>query len=280
MKQIITALLFLVALPSLSQATETDTIFVPVHVTDTIYLVSPPDTVFIQEETAPVYDTPSAPDNEYIMDIDMDTIAPAINFYIGYPIFLNIFSAWWGTVFLDFLVEMENEHRGSIVFSWSSVMQLWNAEYGNDSDWWEGFRSSMAMGFGYRHYLITSTRTLRNTLKKKVIHRNVPLNSISIYVQGLAAPTFKYAYEHHLGDGTPKKSDLTIGVSGEASTGLVWNGKNTLINFGFAFGYQYWPKDGRKFLSFDIKDSDVEYNIVNGSSPRGFYFKITTALGF
>ena len=280
MKQIITALLFLVAFSSLSQATEVDTIFVPVHVTDTIYLVSPPDTVFIQEEIATVYNTPSDPDGEYIMDIDMDTIPPAINFYIGHPVFLNIFSAWWGTVFLDFLVEMENEHHGSIVFSWSSIMQLWNADYGNDSDWWEGFRSSVAMGFGYRHYLITSTRTLRNPLKKKVIHRNIPLNSTSIYVQGLAAPTFKYAYENHLGDGDPQKSDVTIGASGEISTGVVWNGNNLLINFGFAIGYQYWPENGRKFLNFGITDSDVEYNLINSSSPRGVYIKATTAFGF
>ena len=49
MKQIL-AILFLFA--GLSVASITDTIFVPVHVTDTIYVASPPDTVIIQKKPA------------------------------------------------------------------------------------------------------------------------------------------------------------------------------------------------------------------------------------
>ena len=274
MKQIL-AILFLFA--GLSVASITDTIFVPVHVTDTIYVASPPDTVIIQKK--PAFDNRDIDSSETIInDVDLDTVTPAINFYFGIPLTFNGLSAFWGTVFLDFLVEIENTHRGSLLFGCASMIQLWNPQFGH-SGWWEGIRSSTALGIGYRQYLATTTQLL-NPKKKKVIHKNVPLNSTSLYVQGMAFPTFKFAYENYLGEGDAKKPDLSTGVAGEASTGVVWNSNNLLVNLGVTLGYQYWPEDSRKFLNFGDEDSKFLYNIVTSTTPRSVYVRVITSFGF
>ena len=197
----------------------TDTVYVQKRITDTLYVVSPPDTVYIQEagiqansdnvqhfeshnnnnemsEANAATENNAKPlKNEFITEYSTDTIPPANKLYIGAITGLTLFSIWFGVSMLDFDYEIENSYRGSLMFNLSSIILFYEYTRTGDDPTWEGFRSILSPGIGYRQYLLTFTTTKVNPKKHPVKFRNTPLNSISFYIQTMASPAFKIAYD-------------------------------------------------------------------------------------
>lgn len=190
----------------------TDTVYVQKRITDTLYVVSPPDTVYIQEagnhvgndniqqtktaEPSVIFESTTKPvKNEFITEYSTDTIPPANKLYIGAITSFTLFSIWFGVSMLDFDYEIENSYRGSLMFNLSSIILFYEYTRTGDDPTWEGFRSILSPGIGYRQYLLTFTTTKVNPQKHPVKFRNTPLNSISFYIQAMASPAFKIAYD-------------------------------------------------------------------------------------
>ena len=260
----------------------TDTVYVPKYITDTLYVVSPPDTVYIQESEEPqLKEEISTPEkNPYLLEYSTDTIPPGRKFYIGEMTFANLLSIWFGIPILDFSWEIENEYRGSYMFSFSSLMLFGERQIFDSSPTWEGFRSIVSPEFGYRHYLFTFSVGKTNPQKLKVVHRNTPLNSFSFYIQALSGPTFKIAYDKKYKVSTPKKGSFDAGVSASVTLGGDWNSGNMLWDTGITFGYQYWGDKARRFLN-GMRDSEgINYHMLNGWSGKGFFLGTDIKLGF
>ena len=258
----------------------TDTVYVQKRITDTLYVVSPPDTVYIQKTTATQTKTEEIEKNPFLLEYSTDTIAPAKKFYIGGMTFLNLFSIWFGIPILDFYLELENEHRGSFMFSFSSLMLFQDVSLRDRDPSWEGFRSIVSPGFGYRHYLFSFSVSKANPKKLKIEHRNTPLYSLSFYSQATVNPTFKIAYDKKYQDPTPKKGSFDAGISTSATLGSVWNMGNTLWDTGITFGYQYWSDNSRKFLSKSGNADEINYRVFNGWCGKGFFVGMDIKLGF
>lgn len=273
-------LIAIVASPTLAI---TDTIYVQKRITDTLYVVSPPDTVYIQESTAQHVNTevPQVTKNEFLLDYSTDTIQPGFKFYIGNVTSLNLFSIWFGAPILDLTWELENTYRGSLLFNLSSIMLFGEFNIRDEDPTWEGFRSIVSPGIGYRQYLITLNITRANPKKRKVKFRNTPLNSFSFYVQALGSPTLKIAYDKAANENSKKSGSFDAGVSISASLGSVWNMGNTLWDMGFTFGYQYWGDSARRYLSWNTRsDEEINYHILNGWADKGLFFGTEIKIGF
>lgn len=259
----------------------TDTVYVQKRITDTLYVVSPPDTVYIQEPVTAQTNVGEVPEkNPFLLEYSTDTIAPAKKIYIGGMTFLNLFSIWFGIPILDFYWEIENEHRGSYMFSFSSLMLFKDVKITDEDPSWEGFRSIVSPGFGYRHYLFSFSVSKVNPKKQKIAFRNTPLYSLSFYAQAMANPTFKFAYDKKYKDSTPKKGSFDAGISASATLGSVWNMSNMLWDTGITFGYQYWSDNARKFLGKSGNVDKINYRILNGWCGKGFFVGTEIKLGF
>ena len=258
----------------------TDTIFVQKRITDTLYVVSPPDTVYIQETMASQTKTDEIEKNPFLLEYSTDTIAPAKKIYIGGMTFLNLFSIWFGIPILDFYYEIENEHRGSFMFIFSSLMLFQDVSLRDEDPSWEGFRSIISPGFGYRQYLFSFSVSKTNPKKLKIAYRNTPLYSLSFYTQAAINPTFKIAYDKKFKDSSPKKGSFDAGISASATLGSVWNMSNMLWDTGLTFGYQYWSDNSRKFLGKSGNADELNYHLLNGWSGKGFFIGMDIKLGF
>ena len=258
----------------------TDTIFVQKRITDTLYVVSPPDTVYIQETMASQTKTDEIEKNPFLLEYSTDTIAPAKKIYIGGMTFLNLFSIWFGIPILDFYYEIENEHRGSFMFSFSSLMLFQDVSLRDEDPSWEGFRSIISPGFGYRQYLFSFSVSKTNPKKLKIAYRNTPLYSLSFYTQAAINPTFKIAYAKKFKDSSPKKGSFDAGISASATLGSVWNMSNMLWDTGLTFGYQYWSDNSRKFLGKSGNADELNYHLLNGWCGKGFFIGMDIKLGF
>ncbi|MBR3071204.1 hypothetical protein [Fibrobacter sp.] len=258
----------------------TDTIFVQKRITDTLYVVSPPDTVYIQETMASQTKTDEIEKNPFLLEYSTDTIAPAKKIYIGGMTFLNLFSIWFGIPILDFYYEIENEHRGSFMFSFSSLMLFQDVSLRDEDPSWEGFRSIISPGFGYRQYLFSFSVSKTNPKKLKIAYRNTPLYSLSFYTQAAINPTFKIAYDKKFKDSSPKKGSFDAGISASATLGSVWNMSNMLWDTGLTFGYQYWSDNSRKFLGRSGNADELNYHLLNGWCGKGFFIGMDIKLGF
>ena len=275
----------------------TDTVYVQKRITDTIYVVSPPDTVYIQEagnqasndnvqqtktaEPSAIFESTTKPvKNEFITEYSTDTIPPANKFYIGAITGLTLFSIWFGVSMLDFDYEIENSYRGSLMFNLSSIILFYEYPIGQEDRSWEGFRSILSPGIGYRQYLLTFTTTKVNPKKHPVKFRNTPLNSISFYIQTMASPAFKIAYDKKYESADPKKGSIDVGIAPSATLGMAWNAENMLWSFGFIVGYQYWGDNSRKYLTHDPYREKMTYRFMNGWCAKGFFFGTDAKIGF
>ena len=82
-------ILLIVGIISSAAVAQTDTVYIRKHVTDTVFVKSPPDTVYIKKIASKAVD--SIPEkNEFVTYYDTDTIPPAINFYIDGSVGANI----------------------------------------------------------------------------------------------------------------------------------------------------------------------------------------------
>lgn len=264
----------------------TDTVFVQKRITDTLYVVSPPDTVYIQEsvvhqpQSQEQSTSKAAPKNEFILEYSTDTIPPATKFYINTMTGLSAFSVWFGAPMLELTWEIENTHRGSLMINFATVMLFGEYNIRDEDPTWKGFRSLISPGVGYRHYLFTYTTDKTNPKKQKVVHKNTPLNSNSFYIQSLASPTFKVAYDQRLKTETHKSGSFDAGLAASATLGSVWNMGNMLWDFGITFGYQYWGDKARRFLSWSRYEEDVNYRVFDGWTGKGLFFGTDFKLGF
>ncbi len=247
---------------------QTDTVYVHKHVTDTVFVKSPPDTVYIKKSTAKFVDT--IPEkNEFVTYYDTDTIPPATNFYIGGLVAGNLLTLPLGLVILDFDIEKENEYRGSVVYNVSSLIQYYDI-------WkeWKGLRWLFGPGVGYRQYLGSIVMTHANPKKKAVKHRNVPLNSLSFYVQAMTGPTIKFINEKNYESDRQKIKFWDFGGFVKGTFGYVWNDGNFLWGMNISGGYQYWDNQASKSLSAEC------FQYVHGSSLKGFFIGTEIKLGF
>ena len=249
----------------------TDTVYVKKRVVDTVFVASPPDTVYIQESVARKAESQI---NPYLVDYDTDTIPPAINSYVGMYTALNILSLYFGVFMLDWDLEIENAYRGSTIFNLSTTLLFYEYRIWDEERSWEGVRSIFSPGVGYRQYLLTVVVSRENRKRRKVKHRNVPLNSVSFYVQAMGHPTIKVARDKPYDSDVDKKWSFDAGVAATGTLGLVWNAGNYLWDFGFSFGYQYWGSDARDFLSLG------NMCLLAGTVPRGMFFGLEYKLGF
>lgn len=268
----------------------TDTIYVQKRITDTLYVASPPDTVYIQEsarqqaqsQEQPTFKTKEK--NEYILDYSTDTIPPGRKFYINIKSGFSLVSIWFGAPMIDLSWEIENEHRGSTMFNISTIMLFGDNSFKISSDeekTWEGFRSIISPGIGYRQYLLTFSIDRANPEKLKVTHRNTPLNSSSFYIQALGSPTLKIAYDKNLKREKNMKGSFDAGFSANATLGYIRNMGNMLWDFGITFGYQYWSDKARQYLNWgDDNNESVSYHFLNGMNGKGLFFGSELNLGF
>ena len=260
----------------------TDTVYVQKRITDTLYVVSPPDTVYIQEEFAAQTksETEEAQKNPYLLEYSTDTIAPGNKFYVGGMTVLSVFSIWFGAAVFDFYYEIENAYRGSYMFNIASIMLFDEYRFRGEERTWVGFRSIVSPGFGYRQYLFTTNIGKTNPKKLKLAYRNTPLLSFSLYAQALCNPSLKIANDKKYGSPSPKKWSFDAGLSASATLGYVWNLSNMLWDMGISVGYQYWSDHARKYLD-GVQDRDgVNYHFLNGWSAKGFFFGVDYKLGF
>ena len=279
-KQILFICITILPILASSAFAETDTVFVQKRITDTLYVVSPPDTVYIQETMASQTKTDEIEKNPFLLEYSTDTIAPAKKFYIGGMTFLNLFSIWFGIPIFDFYLEVENEYRGSFMFSFSSLMLFQDVSLRDEDPSWEGFRSIISPGFGYRQYLFSFSVSKTNPKKLKIAYRNTPLYSLSFYTQAAINPTFKIAYDKKFKESTPKKGSFDAGIAASASVGSVWNMSNMLWDTGLTFGYQYWSDNSRKFLGKSGNADELNYHLLNGWCGKGFFIGMDIKLGF
>ncbi|SIO08226.1 hypothetical protein [Fibrobacter sp. UWB11] len=281
---IFVAILAFMASPTLAV---TDTIYVQKRITDTLYVASPPDTVYIQESASQQPQeqaTLTQQKNEYLLDYNTDTIAPGRKFYINIISGFSLFSIWGGAPLFDLSWEIENKHRGSTIFNISTIMLFGDHSIkisSDDEKTWEGFRSIISPGIGYRQYLLTFSIDKTNPEKLEVIHRNTPLNSSSFYIQALGNPTFKIAYDKNLKRDKNMKGSFDAGFSTKATLGYIRNMGNMLWDFGITFGYQYWSDKARQYLNWcEYKNEGFSYHFLNGMTGKGLFFGTEFNIGF
>lgn len=281
---IFVAILAFMASPTLAV---TDTIYVQKRITDTLYVASPPDTVYIQESASQQTQeqaTLTQQKNEYLLDYNTDTIAPGRKFYINIISGFSLFSIWGGAPLFDLSWEIENKHRGSTIFNISTIMLFGDHSIkisSDDEKTWEGFRSIISPGIGYRQYLLTFSIDKTNPEKLEVIHRNTPLNSSSFYIQALGNPTFKIAYDKNLKRDKNMKGSFDAGFSTKATLGYIRNMGNMLWDFGITFGYQYWSDKARQYLNWcEYKNEGFSYHFLNGMTGKGLFFGTEFNIGF
>ena len=265
----------------------TDTVYVQKRITDTLYVVSPPDTVYIQEssvqaQSAPVtYENTAKPaKNEFITDYNTDTIPPTNKFYIGGVTAFTLISLWFGVPMFDLDYEIENSFRGSLVFNLSGIFEFYEYSLHHEDPTWEGFRSIISPGVGYRQYVLTFITSKVNPKKLPIKFRNTPLNSLSLYLQAMASPSFKLAYDKAYKKDDFKSGSFDAGFAASASFGTVWNLNNILWEFGFTSGYQYWSDKSRKYLTKDLNTGKTKYRYLNGWCAKGFFIGTDFKIGF
>ncbi|WP_405326212.1 hypothetical protein [Fibrobacter sp.] len=265
----------------------TDTVYVQKRITDTLYVVSPPDTVYIQEssvqaQAAPITSesTVNPAKNEFITDYSTDTIPPANKFYIGGVTAFTLFSLWFGVPMFDLDYEIENTFRGSLIFNLSGIFEFYEYSLHHEDPTWEGFRSIISPGVGYRQYVLTFITSKVNPKKLPIKFKNTPLNSLSLYLQAMASPSFKLAYDKTIKKDDFKSGSFDAGFAASASFGSVWNLNNILWEFGFTSGYQHWSDKSRKYLTKDLNTGKTKYRYLNGWCAKGFFIGTDFKIGF
>lgn len=253
---------------------DTNIVYSDKHVTDTVYVTPPPDTFFVYDSS----NVAKVISEEAAFKFDKDTIAPATNVYIGLQTFSSLFSLWVGTVLVDFDYEFENTYDGSVIVNFSTMMEFLDFEVSDDKTW-EGYRSVWNLGFGYRYYLGSIITNRENPKNKPILHRNVPLNTFTPYIQAMLTPAIKFAYDGKY-DADDMSASCDIGGSVSGAVGFVWNISNVLWNLGLSAGYQYWD-DARDFLTFDRdEESGSVYHVFGGGTvPEGMFFRLNLKMG-
>lgn len=268
------------------------------HVTDTIYVIDKPDTVYLPISQKPAIgtqgDTGAVSDGDAIeataaTESQAETIvaAPAVpdsingNTELPPPKILirlkpalaaNLILIAFNSLILDFGFVFENQYRGAIVVNPSLYLQFGDTDFITHEKSWEGFRNTFGIEAGYRQYLGTTTIGKPDYAKSN--SRNTPKNSVSFYIQGSVAPTFLYANDRDI-HRYKNEMHFVPGIAASATCGLEYN-IGLMFDMSISGGYQYWRRDDKRLL-FD-KDYDANFSLFNGSTPTGFFFKFDVAI--
>ena len=190
-----------------------------------------------------------------------DSVLPAWNYYANLFVFTDIISVFCGAVILDVDVESENRYRGSVIYNFSSIFSFYDIH-----DEWEGFRSIWSIGVGYRQYLETQMFSDLNLRNVQVKHRNVPYNSLSVFVQLMLAPSLMFDSDRSIESKQEEENRIGWGMNAIGRLGVVFNLKNFLWEIAFLGGYQYW--NGVKSSVYNNKG----FAFVNVCPSKGHCF--------
>ena len=198
-----------------------------------------------------------------------DSVPPSLNYYANLFVFSDALTMFFGLVVLDIDIEKENRYRGSLMFNFSSIFRFYDFH-----DEWEGFKSIWSVGVGYRQYLETNLFRDFDFSKVHVKHRNVPYNSMSIFVQVMASPSLSFDNYRGIEVALGKHRRFSLGGNVMGKLGVVFNFGNFLWEIGFFGGYQYWNG-----MTSSVYDNDG-IAFVNVSPSKGRCLGFETKFGF
>ena len=198
-----------------------------------------------------------------------DSVPPSLNYYANLFVFSDALTIFFGLVVLDIDIEKENRYRGSMMFNFSSIFRFYDFH-----DEWEGFKSIWSVGVGYRQYLETNLFRNIDFSKVHVKHRNVPYNSMSIFVQVMASPSLSFDNYRGIEVDLGKHRRFSLGGNVMGKLGVVFNFGNFLWEMGFFGGYQYWNS-----MTSSVYDNDG-IAFVNVSPSKGRCLGFETKFGF
>lgn len=269
------------------------------HVTDTIYVIDKPDTVYLPLSQKPVLensqgDTGAVSDGDAIeataatesqaeTKVAVPAVPDSINGNTELPppkilirlkpaLAANLILIAFNSLILDFGFVFENQYRGAIVVNPSLFLQFGDIDFMSHEKSWEGFRNTFGIEAGYRQYLGTTTIGKPDYAKSN--SRNTPKNSVSFYVQGNVAPTFLYANDKELHNESKKEIHFVPGIAASATCGLEYN-IGLMFDMSISGGYQYWRRDDKRIF---FANYDENFSLFNGSAPTGFFFKFDVAI--
>ena len=199
-----------------------------------------------------------------------DSVTPSLNYYANLFVFSDALTIFFGLVVLDIDIEKENRYRGSMMFNFSSIFRFYDFH-----DEWKGFKSIWSVGVGYRQYLETNLfRDIDYFSKVHVKHRNVPYNSMSIFVQVMASPSLSFDNYRGIEVDLGKHRRFSLGGNVMGKLGVVFNFGNFLWEVGLFGGYQYWNG-----ATSSVYDNDgIAFVNVSPSKSRCFGFEVKFGL--
>lgn len=273
------SLLLCAGIISVSHAS--DTLYVETHITDTLYVIDGPDTVYMAVSKEAPMKIPldsSASDSLGNTTNSREVKEPGRAIHVSYMSGMSIIGIFFKILPIDLTYEIETKYRSSILLSLSSFTEFGDFEFVNPKEW-DGFRTITNLGIGYRQYIVTGKTLLENEESKKHKLINNPYGSISLFLQGEIFPGFMYRHEVKLDDDGHKKGDYhrdnAFGTSFVLTPGLSYTIGHSVWTLGWRIGYQYWSHN---FSNFGLVGKDEGFafqpGVANGGVYQGFIFSI------
>lgn len=258
------------------------------HVTDTIYVIDKPDTVYL-----PIMQKKADSNSETIAEASSnDTTAnavaevssqkkdelppPQILFCINVGSSANLILFVFKSLLIDFGLLFENSYRGAVVLNPTLYFEFGDTDFMSHEKEWDGFRLTTGIEVGYRQYLGTVIFNRKDTSKQR--SRNVPNDAASIYIQGSVIPTFLYANDKKVDRDETYTSHFIPGIAVQALLGFQFN-FGFLYDTNFGIGYQHWERDDRR-IPINSRPDEANISLFNGSTPSGIFFKFNIAFEF
>ncbi|MCF0222196.1 MAG: hypothetical protein HUK19_07875 [Fibrobacter sp.] len=296
------------ALPSMLLATEADetttnktpvdTVFVQEYVTDTLYLPATRDTVFI--DTANGQNTVLDVNSDYFkakQSIEENKEETEEEFqrrinrdYVNFEDIPPTFASWLSSymvsdiilialkaLYIDYTFEKENWSNGSILVNYGAIMLLGDAAFMSEKTW-EGFKSAMSLGIGYRFYLPIDRKPVDRT-KAKPRHRYTPHGNVSFFVQGMLSPSLSIEKFQRI-ESSASYDNLDFGIAGSLGLGITMNFKNFLMSIGFDFGYQHWGDGVKNQALFEEGEDGIHLSLARGTTTKGIFIMPFFMIGF
>ena len=260
-------LFFALLLTSASWAVAT--VYVQKHVTDTIYVMHRPDTLYLPISEKKL--SPAQP--EEAKDTAFTLPPPATIVYLSPMMVANLFTtSIFHYLILDFGLGYENLYRGSLIFNFASVHVFGDVEFMDDKEW-EGFRTITSFSAGYRQYI--GTAWLWNP--KKSFSRNTPAWATSLFVQAMIHPAFFASYEAPIEDSETGdySGHFRPSIGASAGVGYALGASGSVFEFCLSVGYQYWYHSVLGLL----KSEEVSFALVNGYA-EDLFIRFEIQLGF
>ena len=259
----------LLALLWTSASWAVDTVYVQKHVTDTVYVMHRPDTLYLPISEKKL--SPAQP--EEAKDTAFTLPPPASIVYLSPMMVANLLvTPVLHYLMLDFGLGFENLYRGSLIFNFASMNIFGDVEFMDDKEW-EGFRTITSFSAGYRQYI----GTLWLGTSKKSFSRNTPARATSLFVQAMIHPAFFASYEAPIEDSETGdySGHFRPSIGASAGFGYALGASGSVYEFCLSVGYQYWYHS----LPGLFKSEDVSFALVNGFA-EDLFIRFEIQLGF